>query len=278
MLKFSLHRFFSWQAVGSIALCLALILPQAGLAQSQNPPAAENSPFQRNVIASPPPPLVPRAFLPLVCKLCGAGIFGFVTQAGLPAANVTLNLRKIDTGVTVIVGTAITDINGYYQFSNADALSTGQTYQVVYQFSYGTNDSISGRLASWTTKTISPYAQGQSINIGDFDITDVAQTNPASSDVSIPLPRTFSWQRRINSPTDSYQIKIVDYTNPPPLYTEKFTSPALGYLDQFTFQTLDWPAGMVYGYTYYWYVIVHAPDSSSGASRYIWHINFLSTP
>jgi len=279
MVKNNLHRSSSWLAAACLAICLMFLLSQAtfaeGYSSQQALPIMPDPAFLRNAIASPTDQ-VPSAFFPVVLNRSGAGIIGIVTQNGRPAGNVTLNLRIIDTG-PVVVGTAVTDSSGFYEFNNADTLAAGQTYQVVYYYSYGTNDSVTGRLASWKTKMISTYTRGQNVNIGNFDIANVALSSPAEGD-SQSLPLTFSWIRRVHSTTDSYEVIIVDFTTPPDTWTNKFSSLELGYVNHFSFQSSNWPAGMAYKYAYFWYVMIQAPDTGSGATRVMQHISFLPSP
>ncbi len=280
MVMNSFRRFLSWQAAAWIGVCLGLVFSQSAQAQSstsfQAQPITGNPALPNKIIASPTPQ-VPRAYFPLVLARSGGGIFGLVTQDGIPVGNVTLNLRKIDSSSTITVGAAVTDSSGFYQFLNADSLASSQGYQVIYYYPYGTNDTVSGRLSYWKTKMISVYAQGENVNIGNFDISDVALISPENY-TSEKLPVTFTWVKRSHSTTDSYSLEIVDYDGNTGVYTEKFTSPEQGYSDHFEYQLSDWDAGMVYEHNYLWYVTITAPDGATGISRLVRQITFNSNP
>jgi hypothetical protein len=274
-----LHRFLKGPAVWLIDICLALLFTQAVLAQGYTFQLARRMPaylpWTINVVISPITQ-TPRAFFPLVFLTReGTGIFGYVTQNGQPAGNVTLDLRKIQNSIVTIAGETTTDSKGYYQFLDASSLAAGENYQVVYYFSYGSNN-VAGRLAWWKTKTISTYTQGQNVNIGNFDIADVALSSPPR-DASQALPLTFSWIRRAISRSDSYLLKIEDYDPIAVSYTDKFTSPNLGYVNHFIFQTSNWPSGMVVDHVYFWFVMIVAPDTGTGASSLMRTITFTGT-
>ena len=284
MVKNSLRRLFHWSACWCLGICLVLFLSQVVLAQGYNFPrslqATSNPSLSANLVASPAPQ-VPRAFFPLVFLTReGSGIFGFVTQHGLPAKNVFLYLRKIDGNTLSVAGTTSTDANGYYQFLDAGSLTAGQYYQVVYD-GYNPLEVTPGRLAWWKTKLISSYSSGQKVNIGNFDIADIALIAPVKGD-PMPLPVTFQWIRRTLTINDSYHLKIELYVPAsvppapptPAMYIEKYTSSSLGYVSSFSFLPADWQSSMEYGVAYTWFVVVEAPDSASGANHDLQRITF----
>ena len=275
-LRLLIPRIIRSLIVASLTLLITQPVPIQGFNAPNTIIAAPG--FQKSDrFVSTPIPQIPRAYFPLIFDGVGAGIFGFVTLAGLPANNVslTLRLRNLDGSTSLDLATTTTNGDGYYQFLDQDPLPPGQYYQVVYYY-LSPPDPVPGRLAWWKTKMVTPTVKGQWIHIGNFDIADVVLGNPPDKNSS-PLPMTFNWTPRVKSPSDSYLLRIVLYV-PPSTYTDKYLSPPSGNVGSISFSADQWPSTLDYGIEYCWFIMIEAPDAASGASRYMRHITFLATP
>lgn len=256
-----------------IVASLTLLITQPGSIQGFNAPntfLAAPGFQQSGRFVSTSNPQVPRAYLPLIFYRVGAGIFGFVTQAGLPVNNVSLTLRKLVGSTSQDLAITTTNGDGYYQFLDQDPLSSGQYYQVIYN-NYLLVEPIPGRLAWWKTKMVTPSLKGQWIPIGNFDIADIVLGDPPDGN-KLPLPVTFNWTRRVKSPSDSYLLRILLYE--PPTYTDKYLSPPSGYVGSITFSKAQWPSTLIYDTVYIWLIMVEAPDTASGESHSMHYITF----
>jgi hypothetical protein len=120
--------------------------------------------------------------------------------------------------------------------------------------------STPGRLASWSSRTITSYTQGDIVNLGNFDIGGIALLTPTSG-ATVHFPVTFQWTPRRNVPADQYNVCVaggmfIPKLNPGDLIC---LGPS-GYTNQVI---MDKPFdGIDYGYGYQWYVEV--PDDTGG--------------
>src|SRR4029079_10273584 len=134
-------------------------------------------------------------------------LFGRVTQAGAPAAAVSINLRLYTGSAWMTVATVVTDADGVYRFIRPPVLAAGQKYLAAFDNSTHAND----RLAWWTTAELTHYA-GTNIRLGDFDIAAIQLEQPAH-DGSVGLPASFRWSRRAATVTDSYALRLCDWSD-----------------------------------------------------------------
>jgi len=272
-LRLLIPRIIRSLIVASLTLLITQPVPIQGFNAPNTIIAAPG--FQKSDrFVSTPIPQIPRAYFPLIFDGVGAGIFGFVTLAGLPANNVSLTLRKLVGSTSQDLAITTTNGDGYYQFLDQDPLSSGQYYQVIYN-NLSLPDPIPGRLAWWKTKMVTPSLKGQWIHIGNFDIADIALGNPPNLNSS-PLPVTFYWTPRVKSPSDSYRLRIVLYELGS--FTDKYLSPQAGFVGNISFSAAQWSPALAYGTIYRWFIMTEAPDTASGASLYTHNITFQAPP
>src|SRR5688572_2271090 len=60
------------------------------------------------------------------------GIYGLITQNGVPTAGITVTLQLREGNTTTAIETVTTDANGNYSFLNAPSLGSEQRYFVFY--------------------------------------------------------------------------------------------------------------------------------------------------
>jgi uncharacterized delta-60 repeat protein len=202
-------------------------------------------------------------YLPFI--LYQLNLYGRVTDKGAPAAGISLSLRFFDGTNWSTMATTVTNPDGVYNFANIPDLTPGQKYYVLY-----TNQNDPNRLWIWGTKVITSYTIGSSINIGNFDISNIILSSPAPGSI-VTLPYTFQWVRRLASLGDSYEFDLYDpYDGDPYFYT-----PMLGYVDNYILTGL--PAGFVNGANYAWEVYAYSPDGGSGISFYSYIVSFSNS-
>jgi hypothetical protein len=95
--------------------------------------------------------------------------------------------------------------------------------------------------------------------MGCFDIKGLSLISP-NMDATVPLPVTFTWEKRVASPNDSYQFMLYDSSDFDPYFE---TSPLeLGYVDHFTLASL--PPGFTYDVSYGWEIWIRQADGAYG--------------
>lgn len=204
-------------------------------------------------------------FLPLI-RLQPPGIYGYVTENGVPAIGVTLELRFWNGMSWSTRATTTTAPDGLYTFTNAPSLSPGQYYYVRYL-----NTTTATRLYTWHTQTLRTYYTGASDYIGNFDIANVALVVPAPGAI-VPLPTTFRWSPRPATASDSYEFDLFDPNTGDPYF---FTDPPLGYVGSYILGGL--PPGFRTGTAYVWNIWVYSPDGGYGISYYAYYVMFSTT-
>lgn len=195
------------------------------------------------------------SFLPLISRP-QPGISGHVNENGLPAAGVSLELLFYNGFSWSTYATQTTDAGGNFKFTNVPALNPGQSYDVRYS---NTSDT-SGRLWVWWTRELTSYSPGDAVEIGDFDIADIALLSPVDG-ATVSLPYSFRWTPRPATPSDQYEFNLYDFDESGPYF---FTDPPLGYVGSYTLGSL--PEGFASGVPYGWEVWVYSPDGGSGIS------------
>ncbi len=195
-----------------------------------------------------------RSYIPLINKAYPPrGIYGLVTENGLPAANIQLSLRFYNGSSWSTIAEKYTGWDGSYSFGNVPGLYPGQYYYVRYL-----NQSYPSRLFTWHTQSIGTYYSGSDFHIGDFDIANVELLLPADYQL-VSFPVTFMWTPRPATPWDSYELDLYDpYDGDPYFYTD----PPLGYVGSFTLSSR--PYGFYDGEPYLWEVWVYSPDGGYG--------------
>jgi hypothetical protein len=232
--------------------CLALSLagPQAARGTEISTRAAPIQVSNAQVLDGPPWDL----FLPLVATP-PTGIMGRVTKNGAPAAEVRLRvLKPFSSGGSMEIASTTTDADGRYVFTDVPSLSAGEEYYVHF-FNI---ESLADRLTFWRTTSITSYTQGQSVEMGEFDIANAALVSPPNGMVA--LPATFQWNVRPASPGDSYQVKLLQYGG------ASFESLMLGYVN--TYELTSLPPTLSTNVEIRYYVWVYSPDGGSGASNF----------
>lgn len=197
------------------------------------------------------------------------GIYGRVTQNGVPAANIVLSMRYFDGVSSSTIATTTTDADGYYHFRNIPSLTgTKKDYHVRYQNPGPDLD----RLWSWSTRVITSYVGGTDVAIGNFDLANISLVDPAPSS-TIALPYRFQWTPRPATPTDSYEVDFFDPVDRNPWV---WTNPPLGYVNSTVISSIDssFSSGVWYG----WDVWVYGPDGGYGESHYYNPVQFANIP
>jgi uncharacterized repeat protein (TIGR01451 family) len=195
-----------------------------------------------------------RLYLPSVLRP-DPGLYGTVTQDGLPAEGIPLDLRFFDGSNWYTVGQAVTNAAGHYHFANVTSLAAGQRYYVLFR----NPSQVPGRLWLYGTRTLTQYTGGSAMALEDFDIADIALGNPANEDV-VTLPYRFTWTPRPATPGDSYEFNLFDpFDNDPYAYT-----PPLGYVGGYTLYGL--PEGFDIEEYYVWDMWLYSPAGGYGIS------------
>jgi 5-hydroxyisourate hydrolase-like protein (transthyretin family) len=198
-------------------------------------------------------------------RFSNGGIFGQVTQTGGAAPGVPLQLRYFNGNAWATLATTTTGSDGRYAFTNLPSLGAGQKYYVRYENVTQT----AGRLFVWSTRSLTAYTSGTAVELGSFDIADVALVGPPGG-ANIDPPVLFQWTRRSATPGDSYILEIYD----PSDFQPRWLSPLLGYAESYT--VFGMPPGLSLNTPYAWDVIVVSPDGGSGVSRVARLVQFAS--
>jgi hypothetical protein len=179
-----------------------------------------------------------------------------VRLGGAPAAGVDLELRFFDGSSWSTRASTTTNGEGWYAFGAQPSLGAGQWYYVLYR----NNSETAGRLWLWGTRSLSGYKTGDTVDLGRFDIANIALGAPGNG-AEVALPFTFTWTPRPATPGDSYEFNLFDpFTNDPYF----FTQPPLGYVGGYTLNTL--PPGFSTDGLYVWDMWVYSPDGGYGIS------------
>ncbi len=213
-----------------------------------------------------------RQYLPLLpnCYTTPAGIYGYVTKAGVPAGGIPVTLKLRDQFGEHQKATFITNSCGYFSFyENILPIDEGSAQGYFVEFD--NNSKFPDSLLQWKTKQITSYAVNEVINISNFDIGDITLLYPITSDPAITLPDTFSWTKRTHSPTDSYILRITDTS-----FGEKFLSNPLGFVNSVAISKNDLPPGMVPNAPYYWYLWIVTADGAKGTISRVEVVKFLN--
>lgn len=226
--------------------------------------------------------LIPWVYIPIIMNgnANPAGIYGYVTQSGTPAAGVSLILYLKVGDNDSLITTSNSDANGYFSFTGVPGISsgTGQGYFVRFSIYSGNNGTVPGRLNYWNTRILQSYTKDQVVNIGNFDIGDVflGYPNLYDNDNPLPFPVTFNWTKRVQAPTDSYILYITEYISEPQIqYIQKYKSPLLGYVNSQQLVRSDLPMDMVSNKLYFWYITIQSPDGAVGAVSTMQGIKFV---
>lgn len=255
-------------------IMLLLVLPGAAIGMEPVPPSAHDQApagsaaivrnangANDNSIRLPGPPYW--IYLPVISNATCNGLYGTVSDHGVKAQGVPLDLRRISGVSPSTVMTTSTDVSGTYCFNRPASLAAGQTYHVR----YGPQSTNPNHLSNWQTRVISSYSTGEKVNIGDFDLADISLVSPAPG-ATVALPRQFTWTRRVATPSDSYEL---DLFNPANLSLIAFLGYS-GYVDNYTLTSL--PQGFSPNVPYGWFVSVQSPDGGFGISFYYHTITF----
>lgn len=210
-------------------------------------------------------------YLPLVYVPPGGDLWGLVTDGGVPASGVPIDLWLYNGSVGSKLVTVTTNASGRYDFWRLPGLGAGQKYGVEY---YNQNDP--NHLFYWDTRDLTTYTANTSVNIGNFDIADIDLIAPASG-MTVTLPYTFTWTPRPGVAGDNYEFNLYDYNNE----SLWFHTNGLGPVG--TYQLPGLPAGFALNTRYVWEVWVYGPggygpDAAYGVSHSLYYIAFSSGP
>jgi hypothetical protein len=139
-----------------------------------------------------------------------SGIYGCVTEGGVPASGVEVDLWRLDPSPPdEKLLTTITNPNGIFSFSTQLPTGDNQYYYVRYE-----NNAVASRLA-WYETNLTDYQAGSSFHIGDFDIAGIALIAPGDGG-TITLPGTFEWTARAGRILQALPVGavVVGHTSP----------------------------------------------------------------
>jgi hypothetical protein len=211
-----------------------------------------------------PTPTVTRTRTPTVTPNLG-GIYGYITYNGVAKGSITVALRRwnTQTNADVSIKSATTNSAGRYLFTSVPTLGANEVYYVY----FGKNTTNSNYVNRWVCSNIETYVIGQTAHGGNFDIADIKLSSPAAG-VTVTLPVPFTWQKRPVA-SDTYRLVLWDLET-----GEEWWTPDLGYVDQFTANSL--PAAVVYGKEYGWFVVAFNVPDGFGDSFYFRKITFAA--
>jgi hypothetical protein len=189
-------------------------------------------------------------YLPLVTNNFMSGISGRVTYQGNPIGGIPIELRFWNGSSYSSMGFAYTQTNGSYQFTSAPSLGSGQSYYIRYWNT--TNVTYVNYCGG---NDLNSYIAGSTAAGGSFDIANIPQVSPPHG-ANVALPYAFQWTRRVGVPSDNYFFEIFK-----PDYSYGWASPTLGYVSQYTLNSLP-TSSFSFGTTYYWDVGVAGVDGS----------------
>jgi len=177
------------------------------------------------------------------------GIYGLVNDTGKGAGLVDVELMITSDEIEwTTVRASRTDSRGYYSFTDAPPLPSGQKYAVHY-----VNTGNSKRLDLWVTHRLITYTAEANINMGSFDVANIELDLPAAN-TTIGLPNTFKWKIR-SGRNEKYQLSI--FTFPDGDITDYISPPVDG--GSFVLNTETLPPHYVPLLTYAWEVWVTEP-------------------
>ncbi len=259
-------------------LCSVFLFPSPGLAAPGMPadPPGQNYPFFPPGSNAARGELLPSAYLPLLvnCYTTPAGIYGYVTKAGLPASGITINIILRDqSGDHPLIITSVTNTCGYYSFPDIPTINQGAGKGYFVEF-YN-RDNLPDSLLQWRTQIIQTYTRFQVFNIGNFDISDVTLGEPNSGEAKF-LPVTFYWTKRSYAPSDSYIFYIYEFIpGNPNIYNVKYYTDLLGFIDTYQLFKSNLPADIVSEKQYYWYLTIQGPNGATGRASTMHGVAFL---
>lgn len=200
------------------------------------------------------------------------GIYGLITQDGVPAAGITVTLQLRQGNNVTPVMAVTTDANGNYAFLDAPSLGSGQRYFVFYPNA----ENVASRVSFWTGFLIDSYTAGEELPGTDFDIANITLFSPPPASV-VTVPTIFIWNPRPASPGDSYEFNLIDDETQ---QTYFYTNPPLGYVNNYTLDSL--PGNMAYGEGYAWTIWAYGPGGSLssgnfGASYLAYGVTFVES-
>lgn len=241
-----------------ILLIAVLVLAFVALAVGTTP--AMSSPATAPAGQAPAPQHI---YMPIVMTNV-PGLFGRVTEKGVPVAGISLELRFWNGTAWSTAATVQTDSLGVYAFTPVNPLAAGQQYFVRYR-----NGSNVNRLSMWQTRTLTTYGPADRVQIGNFDVTNVELGNPTTGQ-SVVLPFTFTWTPRASVPTDNYELDLRE----PNLDNPYYRSSPLGHVNSFLLSSL--PSGFTRNQDYLWWTAIIGPDGGYGWAFWGNYVRFVT--
>ncbi len=194
-----------------------------------------------------------------------SGIYGYVTENGLPAANVEISLilNYLRPYIEMTVMTDTTQENGLYQFLGAPTIKScpdSPYCQQAYLVQYLNQSGEPGHLDYWRSNRIYNYDQGSTLNISNFDIGLPHLIAPADGDI-VTSPVNFSWARRPVQ-EDEYSLLIEDKSFIKQMH---YQTANLGWVDGYRLDiehevcvnAPQWPCSAWYGIPLQWKLLIH---------------------
>jgi hypothetical protein len=227
------------------------------LQTANNPSSCSNTPYTINILQHPIE-YDYYTYFPLVAR-AGSGMQGRVTYQGSPVSGTEVMLRYYNGSSWSTYATTETDSSGDYVFEDYPDLTSG-AYKYVRWDNNAGDDSL---LWTWRCDYID-YASdltgsGYTCN---FDVEDITLLSP-SHNVTVSLPRTFSWQKRWST-TDSYSLELFDDNDEDP----NWTSAPQGYVSSYTLESL--PSGFSPYTRYGWDARVYGSNGYGVCYYYQW--------
>jgi hypothetical protein len=193
------------------------------------------------------------------------GVYGRVTANGVPAAGVSLELRRYNGSSYSPAGLTTTGDQGTYLFANVASLQPGEHYYVRYLNGASGNANDPSRLNGWWGGSLTNFLVGQDAHGGTFDIGNVLLKFPTPSR-TVSLPVLFHWARRPGQ-AETYALELIHNS------TGQYVS--TGYTGYLELQQL--PDGVTANGPSYWGVAVNTADGGYGLSYWISEIFFSSS-
>ncbi len=207
-------------------------------------------------------------YLPLVMRPV-EGIFGYLTQGGIPVPSIWLDLRFYNGSSWSTAATTTTNSSGYYLFTGIPALAAGQLYYVRYWNSVAPNSDDPSRLGIWASRDVTSYSVGSSVSLGTSDLANVNLVAP-SPGLTVSLPQLFQWTPRPATPSDSYRLALFRLGTS--LYARTVL---LGYVSDFYMTSL--PSGFSPNVKYYWSVELMDSNGGAGAAYWLYAVTFSNS-
>jgi hypothetical protein len=202
-------------------------------------------------------------YLPVMIREPVGQINGRVTYLGAPAEGIAVKLiRKTTLFGDFPLDEAVTAQDGAYAFEHLPPTPPDGSFSYYIRFENPNRDDR--YLNSWMSEEVYSLTPGQVAEAASFEIANIPNLLPNVAEVSMPVE--FQWQFRAFSPSDTYEVHLVEWETGKPLWI----SPKLGHTGAYKISTF--PHGIRPGKKYGWCVYVYSQQGGMGAPFYYWSI------